>query len=119
MQAIETVHAPDGSVMLSASAVDAMLKGKNYTDGTLYTRIEQATKDHLLTSDMATWAHRVRLDANDPRHADEDRPHLDTEQAEQVIGFATALAEILYILPSRVTAGITAANEAASKKEGT
>ena len=31
LQAIESVHAPAGAVMLTASAVDAMLKSKNYT----------------------------------------------------------------------------------------
>ena len=32
-QAIDSLHAPAGSVMLSASAVDAMLKAKSYKDG--------------------------------------------------------------------------------------
>ena len=73
-QAIEALHTPDGAVMLCASAVDAMLKEKEYTEGSLYSRIEKAVESHLLTPDMAKWAHRVRLDANDPRHADEQRP---------------------------------------------
>src|SRR5712691_3748345 len=38
-QASESVHAPAGSVILSASAVDAMLKAKGYKDGSLYSRI--------------------------------------------------------------------------------
>ena len=68
-QAIDSIHAPAGAVMLAASAVDSMLKIKNYRDGSLYARIEQAVNDHLITQDMATWAHEVRLDANDQRHA--------------------------------------------------
>jgi hypothetical protein len=114
-QAIEAVHAPDGAVMLCASAVDAMLKEKGYVDGSLYTRIEQAVSAHSLTPDMAKWAHRVRLDANDPRHADEQRPHLTEQEARQVIEFTESLAEILFILPARVSAGITAAETSKSQ----
>jgi len=64
-QSIATVHEPSGAVMLAASAVDAMLKEKGYKDGSLYKRIEQAAGDHLITAEMASWAHEVRLDAND------------------------------------------------------
>jgi len=70
-QAIESLHAPSGAVMLAASAVDAMLKKKCYKDGSLYSRINKAAEDHLITQEMAEWAHDVRLDANDERHADE------------------------------------------------
>jgi Domain of unknown function (DUF4145) len=69
-QAIDSLHSPAGSVMLSASAVDAMLKSKGYKDGNLYSRINKAREDHLMTKEMALWAHEVRLDANEPRHAD-------------------------------------------------
>lgn len=46
-QACESLHAPAGSIMLSASSVDSMLKLKNYTKGTLYERIESAANDHF------------------------------------------------------------------------
>src|SRR5262245_14343525 len=71
-QAQESLHTPGGAVMLAASAVDAMLKAKGYGDGSLYSRIKQASADHRITEDMALWAHHVRLEANNPRHADED-----------------------------------------------
>lgn len=51
-QAVESLHAPDGAVMLSASAVDAMLKEKGYSDSSLYSRINKATEEHLLTEQM-------------------------------------------------------------------
>ncbi len=51
--------------MLAASSIDAMLKEKGYKVGGLYDRIKQAAKDHLITDEMAAWAHDVRLDAND------------------------------------------------------
>lgn len=71
-QAIDSVFTPAGSIMLCASSVDAMLKLKGYKDGSLYQRIENAAKDHLITNEMSKWAHDVRLDANDQRHADEN-----------------------------------------------
>jgi hypothetical protein len=72
-QAQESLHSPDGAVMLAASAVDAMLKAKGYQDGrSPYSRIKAAADDHLITADMALWAHQVRLEANNPRHSDEE-----------------------------------------------
>jgi hypothetical protein len=105
-QAQESLAQAAGSLMLSASAVDSMLKAKGYKAGTLYARIKQATEDRLITEDMEKWAHQVRLDANDQRHSDEDAP-LPTEQdAERSLRFALALAEFLFVLPARVTRGI-------------
>ncbi|PAU77750.1 hypothetical protein CK501_14950 [Halovibrio salipaludis] len=110
-QALESLHAPAGAVMLTASAVDAMLKLKGYTEGSLYSRIEKAAQEHVITSDMAKWAHDVRLDANDQRHADEDAHLPSTNDAQRAIDFARALGEILYVLPNRVARGITNAQE--------
>ena len=105
LQAIESVHAPAGAVILAASAVDAMLKEKGYREGKLNSRIEQAKKDHLITEEMSAWAHEIRLDANDQRHADEEAA-LPTElDARKAIAFAQALAEFLYVLPARVKRG--------------
>jgi len=107
-QAQESLHAPAGALMLSASAVDAMLKIKNYTDGSLYARIERAAADHLITADMATWAHEVRLDANDQRHADQAATLPSRQDAIRALDFANALAEFLFVLPSRVQRGLQA-----------
>lgn len=105
-QAKESLHAPDGAGMLAASAVDAMLKAKDYKKGWINDRINKAVQDHLITDDMGKWAHQVRIDANDPRHADEDRPHLEREDAERCVDFAEALAEIMFVLPARVDKGM-------------
>jgi len=105
LQALKTKHAPDGAVMLCASSVDTMLKEKGYKEGSLNSRINKAKEDHLITSDMALWAHDIRLDANDSRHADAKNPFKTTEDAERAIAFAKALAEYLFILPARVTRG--------------
>ena len=114
-QALDSQHAPAGAVMLAASAIDAMLKAKDFREGSLFARINQAATDHLITPEMAEWAHSVRLDANEPRHADEAAPLPTTEDARRSLDFAQALAEFLFVLPSRVSRGITeaeASNEA-------
>lgn len=105
-QAINSIHAPSGAVMLAASSVDAMLKEKGYKAGKLYGRINNALKDHLITTEMADWAHEVRLDANDERHADDDAELPNENDARKVIDFALALAEFLFVLPSRIERGI-------------
>jgi DNA-directed RNA polymerase subunit RPC12/RpoP len=105
-QALQSLHAPAGAVMLAASAVDSMLKSKNYKTGSLYSRIEQASKDHVITDDMAKWAHQVRLDANDQRHTDEVAPLPNIEDAKRCIAFAKALGEFIFVLPSRVLRGL-------------
>jgi hypothetical protein len=108
-QAREALHAPDGATMLAASAVDALLKAKGYAEGWLYDRINRAAAEHVITEDMAAWAHHVRLEANDPRHADKLRPHATDAEARQTVEFAEALAQFLFVLPARVARGVKAA----------
>ena len=110
-QAMESLHAPAGAVMLAASSVDSMLKLKCYTEGTLYQRIDKAVEDHLLTEEMAKWAHKVRLDANDQRHADDEATLPVPEDAMHVIQFVQALGQFLFVLPSQVQRGIEIAGE--------
>ncbi|MBF0249955.1 MAG: DUF4145 domain-containing protein [Alphaproteobacteria bacterium] len=109
-QAMETIHAPAGSVMLAACAVDEMLKQRGYIDGKLYNRINQARDDHLITPDMAEWAHEVRLDANDQRHADMNAELPNEDDARRIVDFARALGDILFVLPARVRRGREDAN---------
>ena len=108
-QAINSLSSPSGSVMLAASAVDAMLKAKNLKEGTLYSRIDKAAKDHLITSDMASWAHKVRLDANDGRHSDENAAMHDAYDAKRSVDFVLALAQFMFVLPAKVQIGIAEA----------
>ncbi len=111
-QAINCASQPAGAVMLAASAVDAMLKAKNLVDGNLYSRINEAKNCHMITEEMAQWAHDVRLDANDQRHADNEQPLPNVEQAQKCIDFATALGEFMFVLPAKVMRGLKAANDA-------
>jgi len=105
-QANDSLHAPAGAVVLAASSVDSMLKAKGLKEGSLFSRIEAATKEHLITEDMAKWAHDVRLDANDQRHSDESVPLPTQEDAKRVIEFAQALGTFLFVLPARVKRGL-------------
>lgn len=105
-QAQESLHAPSGAVMLAASAVDAMLKLRGLTEGSLNARIEKAVKGHLITAEMSKWAHAVRLDANDQRHADQAASLPTEADAQRSINFAAALGEILFVLPVRVERGL-------------
>ena len=110
-QAINSMNAPAGAVMLAASAVDAMLKAKGLTDGSLYKRIKSAAENHLITEEMAEWAHDVRLDANDQRHSDMGSPLPSPEDARRVIDFVQALGLFLFVMPSRVQKGIQDATQ--------
>jgi len=105
LQAINSLQAPAGAVMLAASSVDAMLKDKGFTEGTLNSRIDAAASAHQITPEMAAWAHDVRLDANDQRHADEGAALPDETDAAKSVEFASALAQFLYVLPARVERG--------------
>ncbi|MHB0967145.1 MAG: DUF4145 domain-containing protein [Bellilinea sp.] len=110
-QAIDSLHSPAGSVMLTASAVDAMLKAKSYKEGSLYSRINKAAENHLITQEMAEWAHSVRLDANDQRHADEKVSLPTSDDAKRSIDFVLALGAFLFVLPSRVKSGLASASD--------
>lgn len=105
-QSVASIHAPAGAVMLAASSVDAMLKDKGYKDGGLYERIEKAVEEHLLTPEMAIWAHEVRLDANDQRHVDEEASIPSGEDAKKAVDFTKAIAEYLFVLPARIQRGL-------------
>ena len=106
-QAINSINAPAGAVMLAASSVDAMLRAKGLSEGSLYSRIKKAASDHLITEEMAEWAHDVRLDANDQRHADDSADLPTPDDAKRVIDFVQALGLFLFVLPARVERGIT------------
>ena len=104
-QAIASLHAPAGAVMLAAASVDAMLKSIGYSDGSLYNRINKAKDEHKITLEMAEWAHEIRLDANDQRHADEEATLPLEKDAQKCIHFTIALGEFLFVLPARVERG--------------
>jgi hypothetical protein len=110
-QAFQTLAAPDAAAVMAGSAVDAMLKHLGYEQGTLYSRIDKALEDGLLTQGMATWAHSVRLGSNRPRHADAERPHTSPEEAKRSVAFAEALGDFLFVLTSQIEEATAAATD--------
>jgi hypothetical protein len=105
-QALETRHAPDAAAVMAGSAVDVMLKHFKLIDGSVYSRIDQAVNQHILTPAMGEWAREVRLGSNRPRHADPENPHVSAHQAQQSVEFVEALGHYLLVLSSRVKKGI-------------
>ena len=97
---------------MAASAVDAMLKDKGYTEGGVFARINQAKEDGILTAGMAEWANHVRLEANRPRHADADDPHVSVDEAKACLDFAEALGNFLFVITARVRRGLEKAKDA-------
>ena len=79
-----------------------MLKSLGLSDGVLHRRIEEAVSQGYLTKEMSRWAHNVRLNSNNPRHADVSKPHITQAEAQNALAFAKAIAEILFVLPSRI-----------------
>ena len=55
---------------------------------------------------MDEWAHDVRLDANEQRHADEAATLPGEGDAKRYVDFSLALAEFLSVLPARVHRGL-------------
>lgn len=104
-QALDSLHAPAGAVMLAASSIDSMLKEKGYKEGSLNKRIEEAAATHLITEGMKEWAHKVRLGANEQRHSDENASLPSVDEARNLIDFAKALGEFLFVLPALVKKG--------------
>ncbi|TPJ77173.1 DUF4145 domain-containing protein [Mesorhizobium sp. B2-6-2] len=113
-QAIDTLFAPDASTVMAASAVDAMLRAKGFRDGSLYGRIDKAVQEHVLTEGMGRWAHKVRLGANAVRHADDATLPPTADEAAQVVQFASALGDFLFVFTARVEQGVS---EAESQSE--
>ena len=104
--------------MLSAAAVDAMLQEKGCQTNKLYCRINEAQKNNLITKEMAEWAHQVRLDANEQRHADNNSKLPTKEEAQATLDFALALAEFLFVLPSKVKRGLADSGKANKGQTG-
>jgi hypothetical protein len=103
-QAQESISSPSASIVMSASAIDSMLKEKGLKEGSLFSRINLAADQGIITKDLAQVAHDVRLGANDERHADDQAALTTDEDARRCLDFAEAIAEMIFILPRRVKA---------------
>lgn len=105
-QAFEVRSSPDAAAVMAGSAVDAMLRASGLPGKDLHARIESALTKNIITKYMADWAHRVRLNSNASRHADEEDLPISIEEADQSILFAEALGEFLFTLKLAAERGI-------------
>lgn len=64
--------------------------------GTFYNRINKARDDGLLTSDLAEWAHHVRLEGNDASH---DEDPFTVEEAQSLERFTRLFLMYVFTLP--------------------
>ncbi|WP_244141526.1 DUF4145 domain-containing protein [Burkholderia gladioli] len=62
-------------------------------------RIDKLEASGLITKDLKTWAHRVRLDGNDALHEEEE---FTRESATELEEFTRLLLTYLYTLPERI-----------------
>ena len=104
-QAMNSIQAPAGAIMLAASAVDAMLKDQKFTGSSLLSRIKQATENGTIPSSLGTWSEKVRLESSeDPGDPGFKMP--SQKDARQVIDFTLVLAEYMFVLPQKVQKGL-------------
>jgi hypothetical protein len=68
--------------------------------GTLFSRIDQAAKQNIITKELAEWAHHVRLGGND---AAQDEDPITPEEAQQLYKFTELLLMYLFTLPGMLT----------------
>lgn len=87
----------DAAGLMFRRALEAGLKIK-FPDikGTLYERIEKASKQHKLTPDLAAWSHEIRLGGNDAAH---DEEPFKKEDAERLSTFTNLVLLYLFTLP--------------------
>ncbi|MBT7280075.1 MAG: DUF4145 domain-containing protein [Rhodobiaceae bacterium] len=104
------------SIIASSTAIDAMLSAKGADGDTLYKRIKSAQEKNLLSEEMSKWAHQVRLGGNEQRHLVDERP--TEKDAQDCLDYAMMLADILFVIPARVQAGIDKTKKETTDEEG-
>lgn len=62
-------------------------------------RIDKLAAEGRITTDLKTWAHRVRLDGNDALHEEEQ---FTKEAATELAEFTQLLLIYLYTLPEKI-----------------
>src|SRR5258706_5082372 len=87
-QAAECLGQAVASIVVSAAAVDLMLKEKGLSRGSLKDRIDQAAANHLITDGMKQWAHQIPLHTNERLDADHIASLPSQEDASRCLEFA-------------------------------
>ena len=107
--AIKTVSSPSASILVASRSLDEMLMEIGYEDKNLYDKLKHASADGNITSDMESWAHKVRLVANDERHSKKYSSEATEEDAKNTIELLKAFAQYLFVLPAMIQTGIKTA----------
>ncbi len=67
----------------------------------LFTQIGWMRDNHIITGDMSTWAHTVRLVGNDVAHPEGlDNTRVEEEDAQAILELAEQMANTLYVTPA-------------------
>ncbi|MGD2134245.1 MAG: DUF4145 domain-containing protein [Maricaulaceae bacterium] len=106
-EAYDVRAAPNACVMVTASSIDAMLVDQGYEETSdkesLASRIDRAIEGGLLPEHVGKWAHKIRALSNHPRHVDKKKPTVTPEESETCLELALAIADMLYVYPSKLT----------------
>jgi len=70
----------------------------------LQKRIDKLAENGLITADLRTWAHKIRLEGNEAVHEDEEPTR---EAATELQLFTEMVMTYLYTLPAKVQANLT------------
>lgn len=98
-QAVDSLHAPCGAILLAARAIDIMIADKGLKRGKLYTRLKSAAENNFISEEMASWGQEVQLDPIFRLDAKSDSKLPDEKDARNTVNFALALAECLFLQP--------------------
>lgn len=101
-EAVKTVHSPSASILVGSRSLNEMLLAIGYEDKNLYNKLQQASEDRKITSEMESWAHEVRLNANEERHPKKYSTEATQEDAKNTIELLKAFAQYLFVLPAMI-----------------
>jgi len=82
--------------------------------GTLFTRIKKAAKKHELTSDLAAWAHQIRLNGNKAAHEEE---LFSQQDAKRLSVFTEMVLRYLFTLPGMLDQARSESESHTAQKE--
>jgi hypothetical protein len=104
---------PRSSILATATAIDHMLKHRGYKTGSLYERINAAVAAQEFPKSIGDWAHEVRLDANDIRHADEhtDPSYYSAQRADLLWRLAATISDVWFGIPAEIARGRAATKQ--------
>ncbi|MEV0929849.1 DUF4145 domain-containing protein [Streptomyces phaeochromogenes] len=97
-----SVNARRGAIVLARAVIEASAKDKGFSQGNLYTKIDNLHGAGLLREHIREAAHEVRLGGNDVAHGDILSGPLTQEEAEEVLTLMDEILAEVYQSPARV-----------------